>query len=175
MIGLLQLVLSLLYAARMGRFHCGRSHIDQGQIQLLLWMAICAGSYAHTELFATHWANDTRSRLPTDIQFQQSISIHDIDCMVHGTGKRICIIPLRLNYGAQIIPHIVLVTFLFFFLRNFQAKKDTCTREVKNVGRRINKLTYVFPCNMASADDPDGVKLFGTGGMYEHADTMHAN
>lgn len=49
-----------------------------------------------------------------------------------------------------------------------QSRKDTCTREVINVGRRINKLTYVFPCNMAAADDPDGVKLFGTGGMYSN-------
>lgn len=47
-----------------------------------------------------------------------------------------------------------------------QAKLEKCSREVKFVGQRINKLTYVFPCNMAATDDPDGVKLFGTGGKY---------
>lgn len=33
------------------------------------------------------------------------------------------------------------------------------------VGHRIKSLTFLFPCNMAAADDPDGIKLFGTGGI----------
>lgn len=32
------------------------------------------------------------------------------------------------------------------------------------MGGRITNLTFLFPCDMAAADNPDGVKLFGTGG-----------
>lgn len=46
-----------------------------------------------------------------------------------------------------------------------QAQRENCTQDVKNVGVKIRKLTYVFPCNMAAANDPEGVKLFGTGGF----------
>lgn len=52
---------------------------------------------------------------------------------------------------------------------------ETCTKEVKNIGCRINKLTYVFPCNMASTDDPEGVKLFGTGGNILTVPTKYTN
>lgn len=31
----------------------------------------------------------------------------------------------------------------------------------------IKHLKYVFPCNMAAPDDPEGVKLFGTGGKFD--------
>lgn len=37
--------------------------------------------------------------------------------------------------------------------------------DLKNVGSRIRSLVYVFPCNMSQANDPEGIKLFGTGGQ----------
>lgn len=37
--------------------------------------------------------------------------------------------------------------------------------EVKDVGGRIKYLSYIFPCNMAHTDDPESIKLFGTGGQ----------
>ncbi|XP_067628767.1 F-box only protein 39 [Eurosta solidaginis] len=43
-----------------------------------------------------------------------------------------------------------------------EAKAHT---ELKHVGSRIHSLIYVFPCNMSQANDPDGIKLFGTGGQ----------
>lgn len=38
------------------------------------------------------------------------------------------------------------------------------TPEMKGIGGRIRSLDYVFPCNMAYTDDPESIKLFGTGG-----------
>lgn len=42
--------------------------------------------------------------------------------------------------------------------------RDPKGKEVIQVGGRITNLTFLFPCDMAAADNPDGVKLFGTGG-----------
>ncbi|EDW74852.2 uncharacterized protein Dwil_GK15904 [Drosophila willistoni] len=33
------------------------------------------------------------------------------------------------------------------------------------MGRRIRALVYNFPCNMSQPNDPEGIKLFGTGGQ----------
>ncbi|KNC31013.1 hypothetical protein FF38_03272 [Lucilia cuprina] len=38
-------------------------------------------------------------------------------------------------------------------------------KEMKGTGARIRSLVYVFPCNMSQANDPEGIKLFGTGGQ----------
>lgn len=37
--------------------------------------------------------------------------------------------------------------------------------DLKGMGQRIRSLTYIFPCNMSQANDPEGIKLFGTGGQ----------
>ncbi|XP_013117529.2 uncharacterized protein LOC106094839 [Stomoxys calcitrans] len=37
--------------------------------------------------------------------------------------------------------------------------------DMKGMGARIRSLVYLFPCNMAHANDPEGIKLFGTGGQ----------
>lgn len=37
--------------------------------------------------------------------------------------------------------------------------------EMVGIGSRIKYLCYVFPCNMAHTEDPEGIKLFGTGGQ----------
>ncbi|XP_036334720.1 uncharacterized protein LOC118745302 [Rhagoletis pomonella] len=37
--------------------------------------------------------------------------------------------------------------------------------DLKDIGTRIRSLVYVFPCNMSQANDPEGIKLFGTGGQ----------
>lgn len=37
--------------------------------------------------------------------------------------------------------------------------------DMKGMGARIRSLVYIFPCNMAQANDPEGIKLFGTGGQ----------
>ena len=46
-----------------------------------------------------------------------------------------------------------------------QSRKPNAQPEVQGIGARITRLNYLFPCNMASSDDPDGIKLFGTGGQ----------
>ena len=46
-----------------------------------------------------------------------------------------------------------------------QSRKPNPSPEVQGIGSRINTLKYLFPCNMAAPDDPDGIKLFGTGGQ----------
>lgn len=38
-------------------------------------------------------------------------------------------------------------------------------KELLGMGQHIRSLVYVFPCNMAQANDPEGIKLFGTGGQ----------
>ncbi|XP_037953732.1 F-box only protein 39-like [Teleopsis dalmanni] len=37
--------------------------------------------------------------------------------------------------------------------------------ELIGVGSRIRSLVYIFPCNMSHRTDPEGIKLFGTGGQ----------
>lgn len=39
-----------------------------------------------------------------------------------------------------------------------------CTTDYIGIGTRIKTLDYIFPCNMAYSDDPESIKLFGTGG-----------
>ncbi|XP_032596900.1 uncharacterized protein LOC6568986 [Drosophila grimshawi] len=38
-------------------------------------------------------------------------------------------------------------------------------RELEGMGQRIRSLVYHFPCNMSQRNDPEGIKLFGTGGQ----------
>lgn len=45
-----------------------------------------------------------------------------------------------------------------------EQNRDPNGRDVISVGGRITSLTFLFPCDMAAVDNPDGVKLFGTGG-----------
>ncbi|ALC41369.1 CG11044 [Drosophila busckii] len=37
--------------------------------------------------------------------------------------------------------------------------------DLAGMGRHIRSLVYHFPCNMAQSNDPEGMKLFGTGGQ----------
>lgn len=46
-----------------------------------------------------------------------------------------------------------------------QNRRDRCMLEYVDVGRRIRSLTYLFPCNMATIEDSEHMKLFGTGGQ----------
>lgn len=46
-----------------------------------------------------------------------------------------------------------------------KGRKNGATNTVQ-IGDKINALNYLFPCNMAATDDPEGIKLFGTGGEY---------
>lgn len=41
----------------------------------------------------------------------------------------------------------------------------TCPPELKGIGDKIRSLSYIFPCNMSQSEDPQGIKLFGTGGQ----------
>uniref|UniRef100_A0A182IL67 Uncharacterized protein n=1 Tax=Anopheles atroparvus TaxID=41427 RepID=A0A182IL67_ANOAO len=45
------------------------------------------------------------------------------------------------------------------------ARATGCPREWVGCGSRICSLNYIFPCNMALSEDPESVKLFGTGGQ----------
>lgn len=40
----------------------------------------------------------------------------------------------------------------------------TGVRDYQGIGLKIKTLDYIFPCNMAYSDDPESIKLFGTGG-----------
>ncbi|XP_058065276.1 uncharacterized protein LOC131214943 [Anopheles bellator] len=40
-----------------------------------------------------------------------------------------------------------------------------CPAEWVGCGSRIRSLHYLFPCNMAYSEDPESIKLFGTGGQ----------
>lgn len=46
-----------------------------------------------------------------------------------------------------------------------QNHKQKVPREWAGCGSRIKSLNYIFPCNMASSEDPESIKLFGTGGQ----------
>ncbi|XP_039436967.1 uncharacterized protein LOC120418586 [Culex pipiens pallens] len=46
-----------------------------------------------------------------------------------------------------------------------QNHKQKVPREWAGCGLRIKSLNYIFPCNMASSEDPESIKLFGTGGQ----------
>ena len=45
------------------------------------------------------------------------------------------------------------------------ARTAGCPREWVGCGSRIRSLNYLFPCNMAMSEDPESIKLFGTGGQ----------
>uniref|UniRef100_A0A182N2U6 F-box domain-containing protein n=1 Tax=Anopheles dirus TaxID=7168 RepID=A0A182N2U6_9DIPT len=45
------------------------------------------------------------------------------------------------------------------------ARASGCPREWAGCGQRIRSLNYLFPCNMALSEDPESIKLFGTGGQ----------
>lgn len=55
------------------------------------------------------------------------------------------------------------MTLLTYFIT--QGKITNCSSEYVDVGNRLRSLKYTFPCNMASRDDPESIKLFGTGGQ----------
>lgn len=46
-----------------------------------------------------------------------------------------------------------------------QNQRPKCPREWLGCGQKIKSLNYIFPCNMASSEDPESIKLFGTGGQ----------
>ncbi|XP_058833552.1 uncharacterized protein LOC131691285 [Topomyia yanbarensis] len=46
-----------------------------------------------------------------------------------------------------------------------QNRKPKLPREWIGCGTKIKSLNYIFPCNMASSEDPESIKLFGTGGQ----------
>lgn len=53
-----------------------------------------------------------------------------------------------------------------------QNRSPETSRTVIPVGGKIRSLAFVFPCNMATTDDPNGVKLFGTGGNNFRPDAL---
>lgn len=57
-----------------------------------------------------------------------------------------------------------LYQFMTLIAWYMEQNRDPNGRDVISVGGRITSLTFLFPCDMAAVDNPDGVKLFGTGG-----------
>ncbi|XP_053965282.1 uncharacterized protein LOC129245870 [Anastrepha obliqua] len=58
--------------------------------------------------------------------------------------------------------------FQFMTMLSWSMEKGSGVKppaDLKDVGSRIRSLVYVFPCNMSQANDPEGIKLFGTGGQ----------
>jgi len=47
----------------------------------------------------------------------------------------------------------------------FQGREENPGTEFIGIGNRIRTLVYHFPCNMSQPNDPEGIKLFGTGGQ----------
>ncbi|CAD7088896.1 unnamed protein product [Hermetia illucens] len=45
-----------------------------------------------------------------------------------------------------------------------KGREERCLAELKDIGCKIKSLVYTFPCHMSQAEDPQGIKLFGTGG-----------
>lgn len=54
------------------------------------------------------------------------------------------------------------MTLLIYYMQ--ESRTENCLSEYFEVGKRIKSLTYLFPCNMATLEDPEHMKLFGTGG-----------
>lgn len=61
-----------------------------------------------------------------------------------------------------------LYQFMTLIAWYMEQNRDPNGREVISVGGRITSLTFLFPCDMAAVDNPDGVKLFGTGGIHTY-------
>lgn len=78
-------------------------------------------------------------------------------------GRFIKGITLRPNYSFNNL--FQFISLLTWCLEQNRFNPGNLQPEVKDVGRRIKYLTYVFPCNMAHTDDPESIKLFGTGGQ----------
>lgn len=51
----------------------------------------------------------------------------------------------------------------------YTERQGSDNTSVAGVGTYIRRLKFTFPCNMADRDDPDRIKLFGTGGKLLEA------
>jgi F-box protein 39 len=51
----------------------------------------------------------------------------------------------------------------------YSERQESNNSSVINIGTNIRRLKFTFPCNMASEDNPDAIKLFGTGGKLLEA------
>lgn len=51
----------------------------------------------------------------------------------------------------------------------FSERQITNDPAVLGVGTNIRHLKFTFPCNMANRDDPEQIKVFGTGGKLLEA------
>ncbi|XP_012257967.2 uncharacterized protein LOC105687145 isoform X2 [Athalia rosae] len=51
----------------------------------------------------------------------------------------------------------------------YAEKQGSDNTSVAGVGTLIRRLKFTFPCNMANRDDPEGVRVFGTGGKLLEA------
>ncbi|XP_054007229.1 uncharacterized protein LOC128891621 [Hylaeus anthracinus] len=51
----------------------------------------------------------------------------------------------------------------------YTEKQGSDNTSVAGVGTYIRRLKFTFPCNMANRDDPDRIRLFGTGGKLLEA------
>ncbi|XP_055388355.1 F-box/LRR-repeat protein 3, partial [Condylostylus longicornis] len=59
---------------------------------------------------------------------------------------------------------------LFQFMTLFawcmdKAQSQNCPLELAGIGAKVKSLKYTFPCSMSQTEDPQGIKLFGTGGQ----------
>lgn len=51
----------------------------------------------------------------------------------------------------------------------YTEKQGSDNTSVAGVGTYIRRLKFTFPCNMANRDDPDSIRIFGTGGKLLEA------
>ena len=51
----------------------------------------------------------------------------------------------------------------------YTERQGSDNTSVAGVGTHIHRLKFTFPCNMANTDDPDSIRLFGTGGKLLEA------
>lgn len=68
--------------------------------------------------------------------------------------------------------YITVEMIIIYISQNWIKGRKNGGNNMVQIGDRINALNYLFPCNMAATNDPEGIKLFGTGGTYLRCDSV---
>ena len=57
----------------------------------------------------------------------------------------------------------------FMNMISWYSERHAADRSLVGIGTNVRKLKFTFPCNMANRDNPETMKLFGTGGKLLEA------
>ncbi|KAL7292490.1 hypothetical protein TKK_0014065 [Trichogramma kaykai] len=78
-----------------------------------------------------------------------------------------CLNKVGANFKCIIFEPMMNFYNLYEFMNMFSwyaEKQGTDYTTVPGIGKLVRRLKFTFPCNMANREDPDSIKLFGTGG-----------